>query len=111
MAFGKKIGEFQAIQHKLADMETEIELSRLYVYYGAWLIDQQKPCNKEAAIAKLYPTEVAAKCADETTRIFGAYGMAMELAPQRFYRDSRFLLYGGGTGELLRNIIAKEIGL
>jgi alkylation response protein AidB-like acyl-CoA dehydrogenase len=111
VAFGKTIGEFQAIQHKLADMETAIELSRLYVHYGAWLIDQQKPCNKEAAIAKLYPTEVAAQCADEATRIFGAYGMAMELAPQRFYRDSRFLLYGGGTGELLRNIIAKEMGL
>ncbi len=110
-AFGKKIGEFQAIQHKLADMETEIELSRLYVYYGAWRLEHKLPCNKEAAIAKLYPTETAARCADEATRIFGAYGMALELSPQRFYRDSRFLLYGGGTGELLKNIIAKEIGL
>ncbi|MBI3913949.1 MAG: acyl-CoA dehydrogenase family protein [Chloroflexi bacterium] len=110
-AFGKKIGEFQAIQHKLADMETEIELSRLMVHYGAWLIDQKLPCNKEAAIAKLSATEAAAKCADEATRIFGAYGMAMEMAPQRFFRDARFLLYGGGTSELLRNIIAKEMGL
>ncbi len=110
-AFGRKIGEFQAIQHKLADIEVEIELSRLMVYYGAWLIDRKQPCNKEAAIAKLYATEAAAKAADEATRIFGAYGMAMELPAQRFYRDARFLLYGGGTGEILRNIIAKEIGL
>ena len=77
MAFGKKIGDFQAIQHKLADIETSIELSRLMVYYGAWMIDQKMPCNKEAAIAKYYATEAAVKAADEATRIFGAYGMAM----------------------------------
>jgi len=111
MAFGKKIGDFQAIQHKLADIETSIELSRLTVHYGAWLIDQKMPCNKEAAIAKYYATEAAVKAADEATRIFGAYGMAMEMAPQRFFRDARFLLYGGGTSEVLRNIIAKEMGL
>ncbi|MDE3091282.1 MAG: acyl-CoA dehydrogenase family protein [Chloroflexota bacterium] len=111
MAFGKKIGDFQAIQHKLADIETSIELSRLTVHYGAWLIDQKMPCNKEAAIAKYYATEAAVKAADEATRIFGAYGMAMEMAPQRFFRDARFLLYGGGTSEVLRNIIAKEMGM
>ena len=92
-------------------METEIELSRLMVYYGAWLVDQKHPCNKEAAIAKLYATEAAVKAADEATRVFGAYGMAMEMAPQRFFRDARFLLYGGGTSEILRNIIAKEMGM
>jgi alkylation response protein AidB-like acyl-CoA dehydrogenase len=111
MAFGRKIGEFQAIQHKLADMETDIELSRLMVYYGAWLIDQKLPCNKEAAIAKFFATEAGVKAADEATRIFGAYGMAMEMTPQRLFRDARFLLYGGGTSEILRNIIAKEMGL
>ncbi len=111
LAFGRKIGDFQAIQHKLADMETEIELSRLMVYYGAWRIDQKSPCNKEAAIAKLYATETAVKAADEATRIFGAYGMAMEMSPQRLFRDARFLLYGGGTSEILRNIIAKEMGM
>lgn len=111
MAFGRKIGDMQAIQHKIADMETDIELSRLMVYYGAWLVDQKLPCNKESAIAKLYATEAAVKAADETTRIFGAYGMAMEMVPQRLFRDGRFLLYGGGTSEILRNIIAKEAGL
>ena len=111
MAFGRNIGAFQAIQHKLADIETSIELSRLMVYYGAWMIDQKMPCNKEAAIAKYYATEAAVKAADEATRIFGAYGMAMEMSPQRFFRDARFLLYGGGTSEVLRNIIAKEMGM
>ncbi len=111
VAFNRKIGDFQAIQHKLADMETGIELSRWMVYYSAWLLDQKRACNKEAAMAKLFPTEHAAKCADEATRVFGAYGMAMEMTPQRLYRDSRFLLYGGGTGELLKNIIAKEMGM
>lgn len=110
-AFGKKIGEFQVIQHKLADMEVSIELSRQIVYYGAWLIDQNRPCNKEAAIAKLYATEAGIKAADEATRIFGAYGMAVEMIPQRLFRDGRFLLYGGGTSEVLHNIIAKEMGM
>lgn len=110
-AFGKKIGDFQAIQHKLADMEMSIELSRQMVYYGAWRIDQKLPCNKEAAIAKLYATEAGIRAADEATRIFGAYGMAMEMAPQRLFRDGRFLLYGGGTSEVLHNIIAKEMGM
>lgn len=110
-AFGRKIGDFQAIQHKLADMETRIELSRLVVYYGAWLIDQNQPCNKEAAIAKYYATEAGVAGADEATRIFGAYGMAMEMTPQRLFRDGRFLLYGGGTSEVLKNIIAKEMGV
>lgn len=111
MAFGRKIGDFQAIQHKFADIETQIELSRLAVYYGAWMIDQGLPCNKQAAIAKYVATEAAVKAADEATRIYGAYGMAMEMSAQRFFRDGRFLLYGGGTSELLRNIIAKEMGL
>ena len=111
IAFGRKIGDFQSIQHKFADIETDIELSRLMVYYAAWRIDQKLPCNKESAIAKLYATEAGVKAADEATRIFGAYGMAMEMTPQRLFRDGRFLLYGGGTGEILRNIISKEMGL
>ncbi|MFQ6014244.1 MAG: acyl-CoA dehydrogenase family protein [Anaerolineae bacterium] len=108
-AFGRPIIKFQAIQHKLADMVVDIEASRLLVYYAAWLLDQKLPCNKEAAVAKLYATEAAVKAADEATRIYGAYGMAMDLSPQRYFRDARFLLYGGGTSEIIRNIIASEI--
>ncbi len=111
VAFGRTIGKFQAIQHKLADMVVDIEASRLLVYNGAWLLDQKLPCNKEAAVTKLYATEAAVRAADEATRIFGAYGMAMDVGPQRYFRDARFLLYGGGTSEIIRNIIAGEIGL
>ncbi len=59
----------------------------------------------------MYATEAGIRAADEATRIFGAYGMAMEMTPQRLFRDGRFLLYGGGTSEVLHNIIAKEMGM
>lgn len=110
-AFGRPIGKFQAIRHKLADVAVDIEAARLLVYHAAWLLEKGVRCNKEAAIAKLHATEAAAKAADEATRIFGGYGFAMELPAQRYFRDARFLLYGGGTSEILRNIIAKELGL
>ncbi|MFQ5409781.1 MAG: acyl-CoA dehydrogenase family protein [Anaerolineales bacterium] len=109
VAFGRPIFKFQAIQHKLADLAVDIEAARLLVYQAAWRLEQDLPCNKHAAIAKLFATEAAAKAADEATRIFGAYGFAMELSPQRYFRDARFLLYGGGTSEVLRNIIAREL--
>lgn len=109
-AFRRPIIKFQAIQHKLADMAVDIEASRLLTYYTAWLIDQGERCNKEAAATKLFASEAAIRAADEATRIFGAYGFAMELPAQRFFRDARFLLYGGGTSEILRNIIARELG-
>jgi butyryl-CoA dehydrogenase len=109
--FGKPIGKFQAIQHKLADMAMKIQLSNLMVYYAAWLIDRKMPCGKEAAMAKLYASETANESADEATRIFASYGFSMEYPVQRYFRDARFLLYGGGTSEILKNIIAKEIGL
>ncbi|MBI5359201.1 MAG: acyl-CoA dehydrogenase family protein [Planctomycetes bacterium] len=109
--FGGPIGKFQAIKHKLAEMAMQIELSTLIVYYGAWLIDQKVKCNKEAAMAKLYASEAANKIADEATRIFASYGFSMEYPAQRYFRDARFLLYGGGTSEILKNIIAGEIGL
>ncbi|MFH1423043.1 MAG: acyl-CoA dehydrogenase family protein, partial [Planctomycetota bacterium] len=108
-AFGRPIAKFQAIQHKIADMAVDTELAHLAVYYGAWLIDNKKHCNKEAAIAKLFSTEAANKAADEATRIFASYGFAMEYPIQRHYRDARFLLIGGGTSEILRNIIANEV--
>ncbi|MEK7449663.1 MAG: acyl-CoA dehydrogenase family protein [Planctomycetota bacterium] len=109
--FGKPIFEFQAIQHKLAEMATGIQSAHLMVYYAAWLIDRNIPCNKEAAMTKLVASETANKVADECTRIFASYGFSMEYPAQRYFRDARFLLLGGGTSEILKNIIAKEIGL
>ncbi len=108
-AFGRPIVKFQAIQHKLAEMATRLEAARTLVYRAAWLIDQGTPDVKLSAMAKLFASETANYVADETTRIFGAYGFAMEYEAQRYFRDARFLLYGGGTSEILRNIIAREL--
>jgi len=109
--FGRPIGKFQAIQMKIARMATEIEASKLMVYNTTRLMDKGNRCMKEASMAKYFASEVACRVADEATRIFGAYGYSMEYPVQRFYRDARFLLYGGGTSEILQVIIAKELGL
>lgn len=108
-AFGRPIVKFQAIQHKLAEMATQLEAARTLVYRAAWLIDQGEPDTNISAMAKLFASEMANSVADETTRIFGAYGFAMEYDAQRYFRDARFLLYGGGTSEILKNIIAREL--
>lgn len=108
-AFGRPIIKFQAIQHKLAEMATHLEAARLLVYQAAWLIDQGVPDTKLSAMAKLFASETANQIADEATRIYGAYGFAMEYEVQRYFRDARFLLYGGGTAEILKNIIAREL--
>jgi alkylation response protein AidB-like acyl-CoA dehydrogenase len=111
LQFGKPIAAYQAIAHKIAEMGTQLEAARGLVYRAAWQIDTGKPDMKLAAMAKLFATEMANKAADECTRIFGSYGIAMEYEAQRYFRDARFLLYGGGTSEILRGIIAKELGV
>jgi len=109
--FGRPIAQFQAISHKLAEMATQLEAARWLVYHSAWRIDQGRADMKLASMAKLFASEMANQLADEATRIFGSYGFAMEYEAQRYYRDARFLLYGGGTSEILRTVIAKEMGL
>lgn len=108
-AFGRPIVKFQAIQHKLAEMATRLEAARTLVYRAAWLIDQGTLDTKISAMAKLFASEMANYVADEATRIYGAYGYAMEFEAQRYFRDARFLLYGGGTSEILKNMIAREL--
>jgi len=109
--FGKPIAAYQAIAHKIAEMGTQLEAARGLVYRAAWQVEQGRPDMKLASMAKLFATEMANKAADECTRIFGSYGFAMEYDAQRYFRDARFLLYGGGTSEILRGIIAKELGV
>jgi alkylation response protein AidB-like acyl-CoA dehydrogenase len=109
--FGKPIAAFQAVAHKIAEMGTQLEAARGLVYRAAWQIEQGQPDMKLASMAKLFAAEMANKAADECTRVFGSYGFAMEYNAQRYFRDARFLLYGGGTSEILRGIIAKEMGL
>lgn len=109
--FGQAIGNFQLVQSKIANMATEIEASRLLVYNAARLVDRGIPCMKEASMAKYFASETACRAADQATRTFGAYSYSMEYPVQRFYRDTRFLLFGGGTSEILQVIIAREFGL
>lgn len=107
--FGKPINRYQAIQIKLAEMATELEAAIHLVYHAAWLRDNDKPHHKQAAMAKLFASETAARVCDQAARVFASYGYAMEYPAQRFLRDVRFTLIGGGTSEILKLIIAKEI--
>lgn len=108
--FGKPIGKFQAIKMKIATMATEIEASRLMIYNTTKMMEQGKNCMKEASMAKYFVSEVACRAADQATRIYGSYSYSNEYPIQRFYRDTRFLLFGGGTSEMLQVIIARELG-
>ncbi len=107
--FGKPINRYQAIQLKLAEMATELEAATQLVYRAAWLRDAGKPHHKEAAMAKLFASECAARVADQAARVFASYGYAMDYPVQRYLRDVRFTLIGGGTSEILKLIIAKEV--
>jgi alkylation response protein AidB-like acyl-CoA dehydrogenase len=107
--FGKPINRFQAIQLKLAEMATGMEAAERLVLYAAWLKDNEQPHHKESAMAKLFASETAAKVCDQAARILASYGYAMEYPVQRYLRDIRFTLIGGGTSEILKLIIAKEL--
>ncbi len=107
--FGKPINRFQAIQMKLAEMATELEAATHIVSRAAWLKDTGLPHHKEASMAKLFATEAAATICDKAARVLASYGYAMEYPVQRYLRDVRFLLIGGGTSEILKLIIAKEL--
>jgi alkylation response protein AidB-like acyl-CoA dehydrogenase len=109
VCFGRTINKFQGIQFKLADMATNIEASKLMTYKVAWLLDQKIPCMKEASMAKLIASETAVRCCEEALRIHGSYGFSMDYPVQRYLRDAPFLLFGGGTSEILRFIIAREM--
>ncbi len=107
--FGKPINRFQAIQLKLAEMVTDLEAATRLVHYAAWLKTTGKPHVGEAAMAKLFATERATEICDQASRILASYGYAMEYPVQRYLRDIRFTLFGGGTSEILKLIIAKEV--
>ena len=111
VAFGKTISNYQLIQAKVAEMCVDLEASKLLTYKATHMIDNKIPCLPEASMAKYYATESACKAGDYATRIFGAYGYSMEYTAQRYYRDNRFLLYGGGTHEVLLPNIARWAGL
>ncbi len=107
--FGRPIASFQAIQLKLAEMGTDLEAARHLVLYAAWLRDTDRPHRKEAAMAKLFASEKAAEICDKAARVYASYGYAMEYPVQRFLRDVRFLLIGGGTSDILKITIARDM--
>ncbi len=108
--FGKTIGEFQAIQFKLADMATEIDAARWLVYRAAWLADRKGPrFTKEASMAKLYASEVGVRVANEAVQIFGGYGFTKDYPVEKFYRDSKLCTIGEGTSEIQRMVIARQV--
>jgi len=108
-AFGQSISGFQAIQFKLADMAMEIELARTILHKAAWTKDQGRPFNKEAAIAKLYATEMAERVCYEAIQIHGGNGYSREYNVERMYRDARLMTIGEGTSEIQRLVIARHV--
>ena len=108
--FGRSISKFQAIAFKLADMATKIEAARNMLYKACWLKDNEKPFAKEAAMSKLYCSEIAKEVADEAIQIHGGYGLMKEYNIERFYRDQRILQIGEGTSEIQRIVISRYLG-
>ena len=108
-AFGKQINKFQAISFKLADMATSIEASKHLVYNAAYLKDEGEDIIKEAAMAKLFSSEMCMRVTTEAIQVLGGYGYIKEYDVERFFRDSKILEIGEGTSEVQRIIISREI--
>jgi len=109
--FGQPIGKFQAVQFKLVDMLARLEQARLYTYYASALADQGAAITTEAALAKIIAADGCNEICQKALSIFGGYGLMNEFPAQRFLRDSYFPLVGGGTSDIMRMVVARQIGL
>ena len=107
--FGRPIGAFQGVAFKIADMATEIDAARLLVYRAAWLKDAGKPYTTEAAMAKLYASEVAFRATNAAVQVHGGYGYVREYRVERYLRDAKLTEIGEGTSEIQRLVIARNI--
>jgi acyl-CoA dehydrogenase len=110
-AFGKPIGQYQAIQHKIANTALELELAKLITYKAAWLLEAGKPCHVEAVMAKLFSSEMAFRAGTNGLDIFAGYGVTLECDMQRYFRDSRQCTFSPISNEMARNFIAEQFGL
>ena len=110
MVAGKRIGDYQAIAHKLADMSAQIEAARWMVYYGAWCVDNDKLDAATASRIKLTATETALAVSEQAIRIHGGAGIMREYPVGRIHRDAFVYVIGEGTSEIQRNIIARSLG-
>jgi alkylation response protein AidB-like acyl-CoA dehydrogenase len=107
--FGQPIASFQAIQFMLADMATEVDAARLLTWRAAWLKDNDKPFEKEAAMAKLYASEVAMRVTTKAVQIFGGYGYTAEFPVERYMREAKLFEIVEGTSEIQRLVIANQV--
>jgi alkylation response protein AidB-like acyl-CoA dehydrogenase len=108
-AFGRRISEFQAIQHKLANMATEIEAARLLTYRAAMRKEKAEPHTRVGAMAKLFASEMARRQTSEAIQILGGYGYTKAFPVERYYRDAKITEIYEGTSEIQRLVIAREI--
>jgi short/branched chain acyl-CoA dehydrogenase len=108
--FGQTVSNFQAVAFKLADVAMEIEAARNLLYKACWLCEQQRRFTKEAAMAKLYCSEVMRRAVNHAVQIHGGYGLMREYQVERFYRDQKLLEIGEGTSEIQRIVIARNLG-
>lgn len=111
LQFGRPISSFQINAFKLADMALEIELARNFLYRACWMRENNLTITKEAAMAKLYCSEVMHRCVHQGLQLHGGYGLMKDFRIERFYRDQRLLEIGEGTSEILRIVIARHIGV
>ena len=109
--FGKSISTFQAVRFRLVDMLARLKTAELYSYYAAWKADRGEKIIQEAAMAKLVASEAANYICRQALTIYGGYGLMMEYPAQRFLRDSFFPLVGGGTSDIMKVVISKEMGI
>jgi butyryl-CoA dehydrogenase len=107
--FGRPIGEFQGVAFKIADMATTIDAARLMTYRAAWLKDCGKPYTTEAAMAKLYASEVARDVTNDAVQVHGGYGYVTEYKVERYLRDAKLTEIGEGTSEIQRMVIARNL--
>jgi alkylation response protein AidB-like acyl-CoA dehydrogenase len=107
--FGQPIGKFQAVQFKLVDMLATLEQARLYTYYAAKLADDDKPITVEAALSKIIAADGCNEICQKALNIFGGYGLMNEYPVQRFLRDSYFPMIGGGTSDIMRLLVARQV--
>ncbi|SFH63856.1 acyl-CoA dehydrogenase family protein [Albimonas pacifica] len=110
-AFGRPIGAFQALQHPIADMATEVEHARLFTMRAAWMLSQGIDCSKEAAMAKLFASEACQRATDRGMRVLAGYGLVEESPMERLFRDARLGLFSPVSNEMGRNFIGERLGL
>ena len=110
-AFGRPIGKFQVNRHKMVDMATYIEAARQLNYFALRKLVNGEPCNKEVSMAKIFASEVGDKVATQCLQLHGGYGYMKEYGVERAFRDMRLNSIGGGTSEIMKEIVGRMMGL